>query len=100
MPKNRKAFGGQLRWEELVTAFSRNAPHLAAWMRDEEEFAELRIKLRADSTCLAIAKGYGPDGGKVVCFGSGYGVEAAVMAVDATIQSGNWRIDKPYKPKS
>lgn len=74
------------------------APNLYGWSSDPDNFAELRLKARPDGTILAIAKGFGPDGGPVVCFGVGYGIVGAVMAIDATIQGGKWRVDKPWSP--
>lgn len=75
-------------------------PHLSAWWDDADEFVEIRVKARPDGTYLAVAKGYGSDGGPVVCFGVGYGVSAALMAIDSTIQGGSWRVDKPWSPPS
>lgn len=86
------------RWVQLADSVRAQVPHLGAWLDEEEEFAELRLKRRDDGTTLAIAKGYGPDGGPIVCFGSGYGVWGALMAIDATIQGGRWRVDKPWSP--
>lgn len=84
------------RWAELGDEIHQRLPHLYAWLVDEDDFAELRLKARPDGTTLAIAKGYGTDGGPVVCFGSGYGAVGALMAIDATIQGGRWREDKPW----
>lgn len=75
-------------------------PSFANWYEDEERFVELRLKARDDGTTLAIAKGFGPDGGPLVCFGSGYGLVGALIAVDATIQAGRWRDDPPWQPDS
>lgn len=83
---------------ELGEAVRLRLPHFASWYVDEESFGELRLKARDDGTTLAIAKGYGPDGGAVVCFGSGYGLIGALIAIDATIQGGRWRVDKPWQP--
>lgn len=85
------------RWVEMNEQISGMVPHLYGWFNDEEGFIELRIKLMRDGTHLAVAKGYGSDGGPIVCFGSGYGVVGAIMAVDRTIQGGNWRVDKPWE---
>jgi hypothetical protein len=73
-------------------------PHVFSFLMDEDDFVELRIKKQADGSCLAIAKGYDSDGSPVVCFGGGYGYVGALMAIDATIQGGNWRADKPWNP--
>lgn len=83
----------------FVDGFHTAVPHLSSWMGDEDQFIELRIKLKDDGSCLAVAKGYGPDGGKLVCFGVGYGVLGACFAIDRTIQGGNWRVDKPWPGK-
>lgn len=99
MSKKTKSGQGPERWVRLVDDLRRHLPHGASWWADEESFSELRLKAKADGTILAIAKGYGSDGGPVVCFGSGYGLEGALMALDASIQGGNWRFDKPWSGK-
>lgn len=98
MATKRKRNGPVDRWAAFDSVLKGELPHLHAWYTEEEEFSELRIKARPDGTCLAIAKGYGSDGGPVVCFGVGYGVVAALMAIDATIHGGNWKFDKPWSP--
>lgn len=90
---------GQERWVALSDSLSRYAPHLSGWLATEDEVREIRFKWRDDGTCLAIAKGYGSDGGETVCFGAGYGFSGAVLAVDRSIQGGNWRADKPWPGK-
>lgn len=95
--KNHKKSPAEV-WAHLSGEMRKCAPHLAAWYTDNSDFTELRLKARDDGTILAIAKGFGPDGGKVVCFGTGYGVEAALLAINLTIQGGHWRKDKPWKP--
>lgn len=83
-------------YNSLHDAVHHSTPHLYAWFSDEEDFRELRIQHKPDGSCLAIAKGYGSDGGPIVCFGVGYGMLGAFIAVDRTIQAGNWREDPPY----
>lgn len=99
MPKKSSGNRALERWTEFSDELHRRVPHLSAWYGEEESFSELRIKAKADGTMLAIAKGFGPDGGPVVCFGSGYGLVACLMAIDATIQGGHWRVDKPWPNK-
>lgn len=76
----------------------RRVPHFLSWSNDSDSFREIRLKFRPDGTTLAIAKGYAEDGSLVVCFGAGYGIAGALIAVDGTINSGNWREDRPYSP--
>jgi hypothetical protein len=82
----------------IEESLSSVCPHLASWSADEESYRELRIQLRDDGTMLVIAKGFGTDGGPVVCFGVGYGLSGAMLAIDRTIQGGNWKFDKPWSP--
>jgi hypothetical protein len=85
-------------WQGLIEGLSTKLPHLCSWWDDMDDFIEIRCKARPDGTVLAVAKGYDSSGGKVVCFGVAYDVVGALMAVDRTIQSGNWRVDKPWDP--
>jgi len=94
--KNKRK-GLQARWESVEKGLHDSFPHLSAWWSDEEGFESLRVMARADGTTLVVAKGFNGEGGPIVCFGSGYGVVLALMAVDATINAGNWRADKPWK---
>lgn len=87
------------RWVATSDGLREAFPHLSAWYNDVDEFLELRIKAREDSTYLAIAKGVDGKGGPVVCFGVGYDVAGALMSVDATIQGGHWKVDKPWSAK-
>lgn len=96
MAKKRRGGSSSERWIEFSEKIRAEVPHLSAWFEKEEDFVELRLKMRDDNTVLAIAKGFGPDGGPVVCFGSGYGVVGAMMAVDSAIQGGRWKYDKPW----
>lgn len=86
-------------WAEFEESIGERVPHLSAWLNDVDSFNELRLKARDDGTTLAIAKGYGEDGGPLVCFGVGYGVAATLMAIDATMQGGRWRVDVPWDGK-
>lgn len=86
-------------WVETDKQLRRLFPHLAAWYNSTDEFDRLTIMLRDDGTHLAIGKGYGDDGGPIVCFGGGYGLAAALMSIDKTIQAGNWKVDKPYSAR-
>jgi hypothetical protein len=94
--KNKKS-SGQEAWARLDDTLSTTAPQLYSVLRDEEDFISLRLLLRDDRTVLAVLKKYGSDGGKLVCFGSGYGVSGALIAVNSTIAANAWKVDKPYK---
>ncbi len=85
------------RFIKLGSIFQELLPHLNAVLADEQDFISLQIKVRPDSTCLAVVKKFGADGGPMVLFGSGYGVPGALMAADASAQGNRWRPDKPYK---
>lgn len=91
---------GQSRWQALDKALGSGAPQLTSVLRDEAEFISLLVKACEDGTSLAILKRYGSDGGPMVCFGSGYGVAGCLIAIDATIAAGKWRVDKPWRPES
>lgn len=98
MGTNTKGKGKAEEWAKLVDQIHAIVPHVSSWWQDEDSFRELRLKMRPDGTTLAIAKGWGPDGGEVVCFGAGYGVVGAIMSIDASIQGGKWKFDKPWHP--
>lgn len=84
------------RWVRFVEVFEKEIPHVASWWGSETDFSEIRVKARADGTCLAVAKGYGSSGGPVVCFAVGYDVASCFLALDATINAGAWKVDKPW----
>ncbi len=86
----------QSQWDKAAKQGRLQFPHLYGWLENVDAFSELRIKARDDGTYLAIAKGYGTDGGPVVCFGVGYDYTLAILALDKTIQAGKWRYDKPW----
>lgn len=71
-------------------------PHLLAVLLEEREFIELRVKARDDGTTLSIVKKYGPDGKPIVCFGVGYGVVGSLLGIDASINAGAWKNDRPW----
>lgn len=87
------------KWNRLTDLVSNEVPTLSGWWDDFEDFAELKVKAMPDGTVLAIGKGYGPDGTPVVCFGAGYSVTGAFLAIDATIAAGRWKVDEPYQAK-
>lgn len=82
----------------IASGLKEQLPHLFAVLDNEQDFIELRVKARDDGSTLAILKRYDAEGGPVVCFGNGYGCVGALMAIDATIQGGSWRVDKPWDP--
>lgn len=84
----------QTRWVELAEELQKRLPNLAAVYNDPGVFRGLSVNARDDGTLLAIVRGYGPDGGPVVCFGNGYDIAAALLAVDASLQGGHWKADK------
>lgn len=86
------------RYNAIHEAVEELTPHLYGFLGSVEDFREIRIKARADGTCLAIAKGFGPDGGETVCFGVGYDAIGALLGIDGTIQSGSWKVDEPWSP--
>lgn len=94
--KKGTAVRGQEQWSQLHSEIERLTPHLYAFLNDVDDFRELRIKANSDGTHLAIAKGYDNGGGPVVCFGVGYGAIACLLAIDATINGGRWKFDKPW----
>ena len=98
MPTRKKSNASVDRWNEIVRFLRGNIPHLWSALAAADDFIELRLKSRDDGTVLAIMKSYDADGGPVVCFGVGYDPVLALMAIDATIQGGHWRTDKPWKP--
>lgn len=99
MANRRKKDSRSLRWVDLAKSLESSLPHLAGWYGDLDDFNELRIKTSPDGTILTVAKGYMGDGTPSVCFGVGYDVAAALLAIDATIGGGRWRKDKPWKPE-
>jgi hypothetical protein len=58
------------------------------------------FKTRPDGTVLAVAKGYGTDGGPTVCFGVGYDMVLCLMALESTIAGNHWKEDKPWEGKA
>lgn len=98
MATKKKQKGKAQEWADFDGVLREYVPNLRAWWGEAEEFGELRLKFRLDSTYLAIAKGYDSSGGPVVAFGVGYDVVTALMAIDSTIQGGHWRVDKPWEP--
>lgn len=96
MATNKRKRSGASKWTELSGTLQACVPHLQGVLADEEGFIELRLKMRDDMTVLAVLKRYGPDGGPMVCFGSGYGVSGALMAIDGTVNAGDWRVDRPW----
>lgn len=85
-------------WTAFDAMLQAAVPHLHAVFSRESDFIEIRVKARDDGTCLTIVKAYSADGAPMVVFGSGYGVAAALMGVDGSIQGGRWRPDRPWKP--
>lgn len=98
MSRNRKHNSQVERWLKFDELLQTKLPSFCAWSGDEDEFLEFRVKAMPDGTTLAVAKGLNGSGGKIVCFGVGYGVTAALLAIESSIQGGNWREDKPWEP--
>lgn len=86
------------RFTALSEALTAAVPQLAAVLTDPEDFRAIHLKRQPDGGILAVLKAYGPDGGEVVCFGSGYGVVGAFMSINGTVTAGRWRVDEPYSP--
>ena len=98
MPAKKKHDADVDRWVDIVQYLQVELPHVMGWLNRRDDFAELRLKARDDGTILAIAKGYGADGGPMVAFGVGYDVVLALMALGGSIQANRWRPDKPWTP--
>lgn len=86
------------RWAETSGVMRKLFPQVSSWWGQTDSFNRLKLLSRADGTVLAVASGFGSDGGPVVCFGSGYGVSAALMALDASMAGNNWKVEKPWTP--
>lgn len=99
MVRNKKKDRQEVGWIALTDAISEHTPQLMSVLGDEEDFISLFVKYRDDGTYLGVLKRYGSDGGPLVCFGTGYGVPGALVALEATIAAGNWKVDKPWNPK-
>lgn len=96
MARTVKKHSVQQRWAELGEAFRNLTPHLNSVLVAEDDFVGLRALAREDGTVLVVVKCIDASGGPIVCFGSGYGVAGALIAADATIQGGHWKVDKPW----
>lgn len=96
MPKNLGKGTKQAQWSRFHGKVKGEIPTVVGWFDDRDDFRELRLKARDDGTILAVAKGYDSNGGMVVSFGVGYDVVTSLMALDGVIQSGAWRVDKPW----
>jgi hypothetical protein len=97
VPTIKRKDSKQVVWNRFHSQVKGSIPTVVAWFDDRDEFRELRLKARDDGTILAVAKGYGSDGGLVVSFAVGYDVVTALMALDGVLQSGAWRLDKPWR---
>lgn len=86
------------RWTALNEALRASVPQVSAVLADEEDFVGVRFVLRSDRTVLGVLKRYGPDGGVLVCFGSGYGVAGAFVSLEGSVAAGHWKVDKPWEP--
>jgi nucleoid-associated protein YejK len=75
--------GTQARWVQLEEALSQTVPQVFSILANEDDFISLYAKIRDDRTTLLVLKRYGSDGGPTVCFGSGYGVAGAFLALEA-----------------
>ena len=58
---------------------------------------EVRIKQRGEYDWLVIAKKTPPRGEPKIIFGFGTGPIEALLGAEGQIQSGKWRMDRPYK---
>lgn len=96
----RKTSGdGRIRaWQELANALGEHTPQLNSVVGDADGFISLYVKLKDDGTIMGVLKRYGPDGGPLVCFGSGYGLSGCFIALDSSIAGNKWRVDKPWDP--
>lgn len=96
MATKKKRVSGAERYLAVGEQLAAQLPHLFSVLSEEDDFIELRIKAKPDGSTLALLKRFGSDGGPVICFGVGYGAVGSLMAINATVASGNWREDKPW----
>lgn len=57
----------------------------------------LSVKQRGEYDWLALAKREHKENGPQVCFGFGVGPIEALCHLDGQVQSGSWRVDKPWQ---
>lgn len=100
MSKKRVVDRSGQHFAELDEELRAYLPHLVSWWSKEEEVRGVSVKARPDGGFLAVAKGYESDGSEIVAFGLGFGVIGSLMALDMTLQGGNWKVDKPWPKKS
>lgn len=99
MPKKKSENKQMDRWQQVDAFLRLQIPHFMAWQGSQADFNSVKFLARDDGTTLAVAKGYAADGSPVVCFGVGYGMVMALMALDGTMQGDGWRVDRPWSPE-
>lgn len=95
----KKKVGKQEQWIALDKNLSEALPNIMSTLGNEDDFDRLLIKNRPEGGYLAVLKCNGPDGGVLVCFGSGYGTSACLLGLEAAIQGNNFRPDRPWPNK-
>lgn len=86
------------RWVRITAAVSKEAPQFSVYVTTSEDFRSVLFKLKPDGTVLGVLKGHLADGSPSVCFGVGYDLFGAIMGLEATLSSGDWRKDNPWPP--
>lgn len=84
------------RYDAAHKTFSQLFPQIYSVLDRERDFVSLLVKVRDDGSCIAVLKEFGPDGAKLVCFGSGYGAVGALLGLEGSVAAGHWKVDKPY----
>jgi len=99
VPKNGPKNPQVQRWIGLVESLHVSIPHVVSFWDAYDEFVSIRISLSGDGSILGVVKRFASDGGLEVCFGAGSDVCGALIALDRSIQGGNWRSDVPYEDR-
>lgn len=100
MPKKNGKVSSEHRWLKADKSLRECFPQVFSVLGEEDAFISVLVKRQPDGTMLAVLKRFGPDGGPMVCFGSGYGFAGCFMGLDGTVAVGKWRVDKPYRAKA
>jgi hypothetical protein len=96
--KKKASKNGRARMIALSDGLMAAVPQVSALSGDPEDFISLLIKQKEDGTCLAVFKRYGPDGGPMVCFGSGYEIAGCLIGLEGAVAANKWRVDRPWEP--
>ena len=83
-------------WLSVDKTLSTLFPHSWGAVVRTDDFRQLKLIARDDGTVLSVLSTYGTDGTPIVAFGVGLDATQALMALDATVQGGHWKTDKPW----